>query len=105
MKETEIVIKDQVEIVSEHKQKKELKHMTQTIMSPGHKCFELNIETGDIVEAQYIQTTVSFDKAKNGSLSSQRKLIIKDKCLYTTALNMKNALKRFKKMIVNGSTN
>lgn len=98
MKELEIIKKEEIVIVDE--QKKELKHIAQLKPSPGHKCFELNIETGEIKEAEFNVLPVAYPagKLRKMSIGVQKKIVIKEKHLYTTALNVKNAIKRFTKM-------
>jgi hypothetical protein len=60
---------------------------------PGHTCYQFNLITKKITLAVF-ETTTSNLSGKNG-----RKLIVQPDCIYCTALNPKNAIKRFFKML------
>lgn len=61
----------------------------------GHKCFEINLDTHEINEVEYIETTVEVTSI-SGENYKRKKILVKDNCTYITALNKKNALKKFK---------
>lgn len=69
------------------------KMIGQTTMKAGHKLWELQVETGDITIATYDDDL---------AVSGKKKLTIKPNCLYTAALNKKNAFKHFLKMVNGG---
>ena len=69
------------------------KMISQTVMKAGHKLWELEVETGNIIPATY-----DSELSETGN----KKLTIKQGCLYTAALNKKNAFKHFLRM-VNGT--
>jgi hypothetical protein len=69
------------------------KMIGQTLMKAGHKLWELEVETGVIIPATYDSDL---------SVTGNKKLTIKPGCLYTAALNKKNAFKHFLRM-VNGT--
>jgi len=65
----------------------------------GHKCFEINISTNEIKEAEYTNET-SFIlnpdiSVKSSSGYIKRILNTKSDCVYITSLNKKNALKKY----------
>lgn len=56
----------------------------------GHKIYELNLVTLDMTELEDSDMTTEGEK---------KVVVIKDNHLYCTALNEKNAIKRFNKMV------
>lgn len=67
------------------------------LFKPGLQLWECNIETGDIVEAEF-EMVSGFDKRGNKCI--KRKLVMKDKCLYEFAINGENATRKFEKRIL-----
>lgn len=98
MKEIEVK-KNDLEIVSKinKQQEKQTKHVGRIMPHSGHKCFELDLTTGEVKEASYSEEAVNFTDAKNGIRSINRKVIVKENCKYLTALNKNNAIKHFSK--------
>ena len=88
-----------IEIVNEVKkqQEKQLKFIGQQRPHSGHKCFEINLSTGEINLAEFKEEAISFEDARNGIISGKRKVIVKEGCVYVTALNKKNAIKKLNK--------
>ena len=99
MKELEDKPKDEVKIVAEVKQEKKRELIGSIKPYQGHKCFELNTSTGEVKLAEFKEVNVNFEAAKNGLANARKVIVIKEDHLYTTALNIKNAIKRFKQMI------
>ena len=105
MKETEINFKDEVKLHTEKQQEKKIQFIGSIQPHQGHTCYELNTETGIIEEAKFERVAAVFTDpkySKDGEKSvepNRLKLMIRDNCLYTTALNKKNALKKFRKMV------
>lgn len=62
----------------------------------GHTLFEIDIETGEINKAKFESTDVKWEDAVNGIISKKRKVIVKTGYIYISALNEKNALKKYK---------
>lgn len=60
----------------------------------GHSVFEYNTQTGEIKEAK-IEISVDL------YLKETKKLVIDNKCIYKCFLNLKNAKKKFPKLIAN----
>lgn len=100
MKET-TQIKNDLEIVSQVKQnqEKQTKFIGRLLPQSGHKCFELNIKTGVISLAKFKEEAINFDDAKQGIISTTKKVIINENCKYVTALNKKNAVKHFNNLL------
>lgn len=67
----------------------------------GHTLFEINPITGKCKEAVYEKTDVEF--GKNGMV--HKKVIRNNGCVYISALNKKNALIKFFKMVGRQMTN
>lgn len=99
MKELEIKEPDKLSVGITQQQTKQKKFDTLKPKN-GHKCFELDLATGEITEAKYESINADYISAKEGSKSVHKKVITKDTCLYTTALNIKNADKKFVKMLL-----
>lgn len=74
--------------------KKELKLIGTLKPQKGHKCFEINTITNEISEAEFYEDYVSMFSS---SYERKKKLKVKENCIYITALNKKNAMKKFKK--------
>lgn len=75
---------------SSYKEERDEKQHT-FVPGDGHKIYELNLVTleMDEIEAETYET-------EDGKM---RKVVKKKDCLYCTALNEKNAIKRFSKMV------
>jgi hypothetical protein len=99
MKEFEGVFqeKDKMEISIQKKQQKEKVLVGKLIPHAGHKIFEINEETLEVKVAEFEKKTYII-----GSNHNNPEIIIRSGCAYVSALNSKNALKKFKQGI-NGS--
>ncbi len=92
--------KDEVKIHAEKQQEKQLKFIGSITPHQGHTCFELNMDTNMIDKATFQEVAIDFGSVKNNKAQGvKKKLIVKDNCIYTTALNVKNADKKFRKML------
>lgn len=60
----------------------------------GHICFEINTITHEIKEVEYEEVTIDI-KSISGENYKRKKLLTKENCTYITALNKKNALKKY----------
>jgi hypothetical protein len=78
---------------------KKQKHITSFIPHKGHTCYELNLKEGTIQPAVISETTADI---KGGT---HKKVIIKEGCLYTSALNITNAQKKFFKHLRSSTYN
>lgn len=83
---------DRLQIVAQVPAKTQ-KLINQIIPHKGHVLFEINPITGKCKLAEY----ESIDAKLNGGIS--RKVVAKDGCVYVSALNKKNALIKFFKMV------
>lgn len=99
MKELEIKTGDKIEIVDQKQQKSQLKLLKSIKPHQGHKCWELNTETGEVKEAEFKEENVDFISAENKKIALRKKIITKDGYIYLPALNKKNAIKKFKKLL------
>ena len=99
MKEFEGVFqeKDKMEISIQKKQQKEKVLVGKIIPNKGHKIWEINEETLEVKEAQFEKKTFIIGKNHNNP-----EIIIRDGYAYVSALNINNALKKYKKGL-NGS--
>jgi len=59
----------------------------------GQFCYQLNIKTGQLTIAEFNQVNRNLD----GSV--QKKIIVKEDCIYTTAINPQNAQRKFFKAL------
>jgi hypothetical protein len=91
--------KDKLEISAEIPNKREEKYIATLHPQKGHSCFEMNLVTKEIKLAEFENVVGSFTDAANGNFIKKSKVLIKPNCIYTTALNLVNADKRFIKMI------
>lgn len=97
-------IKQKVEVVETVNDEKpsELKHVGTLKPKKGHRVFEVNISTLEINEAAYDEKTdfvLGNDKMKK---SKRKKLVMNKDCVYVSALNAKNAIKKINKKIREG---
>ena len=99
MKEIELKVKDEVKIVKEVKQEKQTVLVNSIQPHEGHKCFEYNIVSNVLKLAEFMEAVVSFEAAQRGEIAPKRKVMTKEDCVYLTALNEKNAIKRLCKML------
>lgn len=66
---------------------------------PGHTCYQFNLETRKVTSAVFESVDMSYPIQDNRKPHVRKKLIIQPNCIYCTALNTKNAIKRFFKML------
>jgi uncharacterized protein YnzC (UPF0291/DUF896 family) len=67
----------------------------------GHKLYEIDIVLNTINEATFEKTEVVFNTKGSTPSSSNKKVVIKENCFYISALNKKNAIKKFGKKLEN----
>lgn len=97
-------IKQKAEVVETVNDEKpaELKYVGTLKPKRGHRVYEINISTLEINEATYDEKTdfvLGNGKMKN---SKRKKLIMNKDCVYVSALNAKNAIKKINKGIREG---
>lgn len=82
-----------IQEVEERQIKKGEKFKGSFKIYPGHIVFELDLSNG-------LMTKAVMDVAINSITGAKRmKLVQKKNCIYVTALNQKNAIKKFKNII------
>lgn len=86
----EELISDEIKI--EKPIKKETKLIATLKPERGHKCYEINTLTNEITEAEFFDDYVTMFSS---SYERKKKLKIKENCFYITALNKKNAFKKY----------
>jgi hypothetical protein len=89
------VEKDQVEIVDQTKVEKKQQFVGSLKMQPNHVCWEYNVTTNELNFAKFQES--QFDLHTGKPLF--RKVIVSDECLYLSALNKKNAIKKLCKIL------
>lgn len=98
MKDTELKGKDEVKVHAEKQQEKQLKHVGTMIPHGGHTLWELDIKTHRVTKAEFQEQYVDFVAASKGEIAHKKKVVVKDGCDYELALNLKNAVKRFRRI-------
>ena len=84
------------EIVAKKEQKKEDKKVTTIKPHRGHTLFEWNIAESELVEATFEKTDVDYLAVINKYNVARRIVIMKAGCIYVSALNKKNAMRKLK---------
>lgn len=90
MKEIQKINSDKTELHALKQIEKNTVLIDSTVLRPGHRCFEVNHETLECIEAQY-EREVHFNDPDT------RNIMIKENCSYINALNAANALKVYNK--------
>ena len=89
--------KDQIKNVRQKEVEKQQKQVGQLKPHKGHTVFEYNVLTGELVPA-VIEDVISVQKHhKDLPPTKHRKIIVKEGCVYVSALNIKNAVKKLAK--------
>lgn len=93
-------------IAAEHRQVRPNKYVASMNPHPGHRIWEFDLATGEIAEAKIDATNVQILNKPavpaghvkiigTGSTVLHKKVTKRPNCLYCSALNKKNALKKF----------
>ena len=92
---------DKVEIINQSEKKYRLQKVAQIIPHKGHTTFEINAKTGEVKTVEYkeIKANVSL-KTKTVEPLITKTIEVKKDCMYISALNEKNAIKKFNKQII-----
>jgi desulfoferrodoxin (superoxide reductase-like protein) len=93
-KELELTVKDKIEVSIEQEQKFQQKHIGSIHPHRGHTLFEVNLATGEIEPAEFQQQDYVVGSDINSG-GGRKKVIMKPDCVYISALNKRNALKKF----------
>jgi hypothetical protein len=78
------------------KKEPETKLLGSVSPNKGHRIFQLDTETGEVTEAHVEARIVDLP---NGRKEIRKQVYVRDKFLYISALNKKNAIKRFARMV------
>jgi hypothetical protein len=76
---------------------KENKLLNTLYPQQGHKCFEINLLTNECNEATFLESVVNITSI-SGEHYVNKKILVKENCVYITALNQKNAIKKYEKI-------
>lgn len=91
--------KQSIEVIQEKKQQQEFRFDSSLRPVRGHTVFEINTKTFEVKEAEYKKheriTWWEALKIYNGEDVLKKEIIKEKDCVYISALNAKNALKRF----------
>ncbi len=93
-KELELNVKNNIEVSIEQEQKYQQKHIGSIHPHRGHTLFEVNLATGKIDTAEFQQKDYVVGSDLNSG-EARKKVIMKQDCVYISALNKRNALKKF----------
>jgi hypothetical protein len=85
----------QIEI-KEDKQVEKLKFVGQAILKRGHRCWELEIETGNIIPATFEKQDIHIEM---DITAKKRKVVMKEGCLYFNGLNRKSVIKQMNNLL------
>ncbi len=99
MKETELINKDEIKLHAEKQQEKQTKLVHRIKPHQGHKCWQYNRDTEELTLAEFQTEALDFNAAAKGQVALKRKILVKENCIYVTALNRKNALKHVKNQL------
>jgi hypothetical protein len=100
MKELEQTPKDTYELVNTINQNQEKKRVHIGSIRPhkGHTLFEINYKTGEIKKAEFKKQVLNIGEAIHKGVdfvSKKKEIEIKENCVYISALNKENAIKKF----------
>lgn len=97
MKETQLQAPDKIEIQKQAEKKTELQYVGSLKPKRGHTLFEVDVRAGTIEPAKFQAQDADYLKALKGDLSGKKTVITKEGCIYISALNKKNVLKKLNK--------
>ena len=91
--------KSKTELSQEKEQEYQLIYQGTIIPYDGHVLYELNLNTNKIKEAKFLKQDYVFNPEWSPSKKAKvdSKVIMNVGCVYVSALNKDNALKKFKK--------
>jgi len=106
MKETQKTYSDKIEIAKLAEVKTEEKFVKSFRPHKGHTMFEINVKTGDVKKAEFERTELSYEKALKNDFSDKKKIVMQPDCIYVSALNIQNAMKKLGiKISINNNKN
>lgn len=90
MKETQPKHQEPTEQHAQVQAKKHKQYKGRLILKPGHKVWEVNLNTGVIEEAKYEALSINLTNKHH-----VKSLVEKEDCIYIPALNKANAQRKF----------
>ncbi len=87
--------KDSVSVVSQNEAYKNVKFLGRIQLKKGQTLYEINYNTGEVKEAEFMNDKTFFADLQKSLNPRQKKLIVKENCIYVLALNRKNAIRKF----------
>lgn len=99
MKEIEVKNSDKIESVKQTKIQKKTVLMGTVLPHNGHKCFEYNYQTNTISVAKFHENNADYEAAMKKQVTSKKKVMMREHCIYCTALNAKSSIKKFEIML------
>ena len=84
------------EIVSEKQQEKKNQLLGNIRPHRGHTLYKVNVKTLEVTEAVFEKQDIEWAIATS-SKKQAKKILIEKGCIYISALNEKNAVKKFPK--------
>lgn len=98
MKETDILIKDKIEITKQQEADTQKILDSKIIPHENHTLFEVDLSIKEIRLAAFDELpSIKWEDALKLKVSAIKKVTKKDNCIYISALNKKNALKILKR--------
>ena len=94
MKEMSFKSKEETKEVRNVQQEKKQVLVGQIKPKRGHTLFEFNLRTKTIKKAEFEQSYIVFNKFGSKPNAINRKVMVAEDCVYISALNEKNALKK-----------
>lgn len=92
-------VKDQTEEVRQkevHEEKP--KHVGTMKPHRGHTLFKYNTNTGELTRAEFVEQEADYSRVIEGKNPTKNKVVrAEEGCIYVSALNLKNAVKRLGK--------
>lgn len=88
-------LKEEIKEVREIQQESKQEYIGSITPHKGHTLFEINLDTKGICEATFEEQEVEFNP--NGGVigSTRKKVVMNPNCIYISALNKNNAVKKF----------
>ena len=94
------VDKNMIEKITKAEVESKKKHLGKIHMKKGLTLWEVNHETGVITQAEIEEVKDSTYNPFAQKQASRKRVVAKENCFYVQALNMKNAIKKADKWIL-----
>lgn len=95
----ELKTPEAIEVAVPEEQKTQVKYLGSIIPKRGHRIWEVNTTDNSVLLAEFVTQNVDLGKVMDGSQPRvSKKILVKQDCVYVSALNKQNALKRHLKI-------